>query len=95
MESLINQDLEFFEVLNAFPCLKEKLQDSKFDLKDLKEGKTIHDYFSQKSYSEEEIDLLVRSLNQDVKHFLKNGTLPTMHLTDEKIVLDMSHEEEE
>jgi len=94
MGNLINPNLEFIEVLNAFPCLKEKLSRSNFDLRDLKEGKTIYDYFSQKFYSEDEIDLLVKKLNNDVKYFLKKGNMPTMNLQDEKIVLQMEEEEE-
>lgn len=73
MSSLINHNLEFYEVLNAFPILKEKLKKLSFNLSDLKEGESICEYFGKKSYSQDEIDIVVRKLNSEINYYLRNG----------------------
>ncbi len=73
MSQLIESNLELFEVLNAFPFLKEKLSSLNFNLSDVIEGQTIKDYFTSKSYRLDEINLFVRKLNLEVKYFLKTG----------------------
>ncbi len=73
MASLINDNLEFVEVLNAFPILRDKLEKSRFNLNDLKDGITIKDYLQNKSYREDEIDILVKKLNNDVQNYLKKA----------------------
>ena len=99
MASLIESNLEFAEVLNAFPYIKTKLEKSQFDLRDVRDGVSIHDYFENKSYSEDEIDIFVKKLNFDVKRYLSNAGEKEFKLQKEKDVLipimDFSEGEEE
>jgi hypothetical protein len=73
MATLIDASQEFYEVLNEFPVLKDKLRELHLSDSDIKEGLSIEDYFKNKSYSEDEISLLVRKFNFEIKAFLKNA----------------------
>jgi hypothetical protein len=97
MGVLIDKDLEFYEVLNAFPILKEKLQQLDFDVSKLNEGESIRDFLVRMSLSDYEIDLIIKKLNFEVKYFLKNGELcgSKKILQDESCVLKLEEEEEE
>ncbi len=72
VQALINDGLEFYEVLNAFPFLKEKLGNLHLNVSDVKEGETVHDYLEQKKhFSEDEIKIFIRRLNFEIKVHLK------------------------
>lgn len=75
MGQLIEPEHEFCEILNAFPNLKERVE-ILFNIENIKDGISIHDYFFKKDYSENEIDLIVKKLNTDIKYFLKKGQFP-------------------
>lgn len=76
MSQLIESNLEFNEVLNAFPILKTELLSLNFNLNEIHEGESIKEYFIKKSYKLDEINLFIQKLNSDIKYFLKNGKLP-------------------
>jgi len=90
---LINPQLEFCEILNAFPILQERLENLNFDISDMKDGETLYDYFKNHNYSEDEIDLLIKRLNNDLNYFLKKGAFPSMKLKTQREILGVSSEE--
>ncbi len=87
MGIVIDPRLELVEILNAFPVLEEMLKKSNFNLSDIEDGVTFYDYFAQKNMSDDEIYLLIKKLNNDIKCFLKKGKLPKMNLQKESEVL--------
>ena len=93
MSSLINPELEFCEILNAFPILKEHLDNLNFDISDVKDGESVYDYFKNHNYSEDEIDILVKRLNNDLNYYLKKGEFPSMKLKTQREILGVSSEE--
>lgn len=93
MDSLISPHIEFCEILNAFPALGERLEMLNFDVSDLKDGETVFNYLKERNYTDDEIDLLVKRLNSDIKYFLKKGTFPCMKLKSQSEVLGVSSEE--
>ena len=72
----IDNNLEFFEVLNEFPCLKNTLEDLHIDFNDIIEGESIINFFNRNDISKEEGRVILRKINLDIHHFLKNGELP-------------------
>lgn len=76
MTQIIESSHEFYEVLNEFPILKDKLESLDLDVKDLREGLTIQEYFISKSYTQDEIALLLRKFNSEVKQLLKGNIAP-------------------
>lgn len=44
-----------------------------FNVSDLKEGESVHDYLERKCQSEEEINFLVRKMNQILNNFFKSN----------------------
>ncbi len=71
----INLNHELYEVLNAFPCLKDVIESMGIDLTNLNEGFTVNDFFSQKGYEESEIEHILKKLNYEVNNFLKTGEI--------------------
>ncbi len=70
---LISTEHEFIEVLNAFPILRRNLEKMNFETEVVDEGLSVHDFFEKKHLSEEEIDIMVKKLNSDVKCYLRRG----------------------
>lgn len=91
MMDLINGSQEFYEVLNEFPVIKGKLKALRVDVKDLQEGQSIEEYFRMKSYSADEIDLLIRKFNSEVKQLLKKGEV---NLPQVEQIAEIAEEEE-
>lgn len=87
----IEESYEIYEVLNAFPILKQKLQELHFDINDIIEGETVHDYFEKKHLSNEEIKLLVRKINNEINIFLKKGET-VMHPENTKQVENLQND---
>ncbi len=76
MELNILHNYEFKDVLNTFPVLKETLDELDINLEDIHDGETMDNYFSRKSLSQEEVDVIIRKMNRKLQtHF---------HRTDEK-----------
>lgn len=71
MPTYIEHDYDFYEVINEFPIVREKLEGLDFDLDDIKEGESVAEYLIRKSHNEQEVDLIIRRLNRDVNLFLK------------------------
>lgn len=69
----IEPSFELSEVLNEFPVLRKSLSKLDFHVEEVVEGESIQDFFEKKDLEEEEISLLVRILNRDVKSFLKRS----------------------
>ncbi len=69
--NFIKSDLEFFEVLNCFPCLKNKLERLRINTTNLKEGETVYDFLQKQTNTEDEINLIITKLNEYIGHFLK------------------------
>jgi len=69
----ITSDLEFFEVINAFPILKKSVQKWGFKVLDIKEGETMFDFFKRKKLNDDEADILIKMMNREVKHYLKTS----------------------
>ncbi len=75
MSKLIKKELEFYEVLNSFPFLEERLE--KYNIKDIKEGISIEEYLkNNKSYNDDEIFILINKINEDIKYYLKHEKFP-------------------
>ncbi len=72
----IGVELEFFEVLNEFPCLKSTLKSLHISSNELKEGESIQRFFKRKHITSDEERIVLRKLNRDVNYFLKKGELP-------------------
>lgn len=96
----ITHEYEFYEVLNAFPVLKDALDDLHFDFTDVLEGESVYDYFHKKNLSDHEIDVIIRKLNRNLSSFIKTGELlPKEHSieiikSDVESILEDSGEEE-
>lgn len=71
--NLIEIDYEFIEVLNAFPILKKVLNDMDFNVSDVRDGESVSDYLGKKCKSQEEVNFLVRKMNQVVNNFFKSN----------------------
>ncbi len=71
--NLVNINYEFCEVLNAFPILKDTLKNLDLNISDVCDGESILDYFLKKSMSKEEIEFLVRKMNQSVNNLFRNN----------------------
>ena len=70
MELNLSQNYEFNDVLRTFPILKKTLDDLDINLGDIREGETIDNYFSRKSLSQEEVEIILRKLNHKLQtHF--------------------------
>jgi hypothetical protein len=95
MATLIDASQEFYEVLNEFPVLKDKLRELHLNSSDIKEGLSIEDYFKNKSYTEDEISLLVRKFNFEIKSFLKNSQPHSSNFDVETSPRNLEEEEEE
>lgn len=70
-DSYITPNLELYEVLNAFPVIKNSLEKLHIKTSEIKEGLTVHDFLERKHLSEDEIDILVKKMNFEVNSFLK------------------------
>ncbi len=69
----IEDSYELYEVVNAFPILKEKLQGLDFNVFDIEEGVSIHDFFIKMNMSEDEINTIVRKINNEINLYLKDS----------------------
>lgn len=87
VNNYVGGDHELLEVLNAFPFLEDKSEVLSHIESDIESGETIYDYFIRKDYSEDEIEVLIRKINVEIKSFLKNSSQK-----DEKI---KNHEDSE
>ncbi|MCA9495738.1 MAG: hypothetical protein KC589_02250 [Nanoarchaeota archaeon] len=77
MGNLINPSLEFFEVVNTFPVLKDKLSKLHFNISDLREGESISDYFGRRKRLQDfEINIVIKKLNHELKLFLNTDKTP-------------------
>jgi len=72
MKQTIDTNLEFVDVLNAFPFLKEKLDELDIDYSDLRDGETVIDFLSNKLHNTEEINITLRQLNLNLKNYYKD-----------------------
>lgn len=70
-DSYITPGLELYEVVNAFPVIKNCLEKLHIGTSDIKEGLSVHDFLEKKRMSEDEIDILLKKLNHEVNSFLK------------------------
>ena len=78
IQSYINSDLEFYEVLNAFPVLIGNLKAMHVNISNLKHGISIKHYFETQNYDPDEIRILVKKMNYGISTFLKNGNVYTI-----------------
>jgi len=88
-------NLEFLEVLNAFPILKKKLIEMEIDFSDLKENENIIDYFTRKSYEKNEINILLRTLNRELSQHFKKSEQTNKIEIEEKTTLDEEEKQKE
>lgn len=78
-KNYIKADLEFFDVISAFPALKEVLEKQQIDISHIEEGVTIYEYLKNtKLMDEKEIDLFIKKINLDLNAFLSDGTCNVM-----------------
>lgn len=99
MKKTIDTNLEFVDVLNAFPFLKEKLNELEIDYSDLHDGETVIDFLSKKLHNTEEINMTLRQLNSNLNNYYKNeeGEKEAIdkNSIDKKEALNSSEEEED
>ena len=73
MELNICTIMNLKKVLNTFPVLKETLDELSISLEDIHEGETMNNYFSRKSLSQEEVNVIIRKMNRKLNaHFDEN-----------------------
>jgi len=95
----ITKNLELFDVITAFPNLKESLiAQNIVDFKII-EGQTIEEFLVEKNYSQNEIDKFIQRINTDLNIFLYKEDLkliPTKPEEEyiEEIILDNLDESE-
>lgn len=97
-KNYIKLDLEFFDVVSAFPVLKEVLEKQNIDVSNIEEGVTIYEHLKSKSMTEKEIEVFIKKLNLDLNTFLSEGTCNVMELEkleELEFVLDESEKLEE
>lgn len=88
MSYSIDSNLEFCEIINAFPILIESLEKFNLKVEGCIEGESFKDFFLRNRILEDEIDILIASLNSDLRYYLKKGELPHCEpLRDEREVL--------
>lgn len=75
MSLSVTKESEFYEVVNAFPILKELLKDLSIDEKDIKEGESIGEFFNKMHISEDEKSLIMRRIKRNINYFMKHGEL--------------------
>ena len=83
MKQTIDTNLEFVDILNAFPFLREKLDELDIDYSDLKDGETVIDFLSNKLHSTEEINITLRQLNLNLKNYYKDEKTEEIDSSDE------------
>ena len=93
MDTIFGPHHEFVEILNAFPVLKERLEELHINVSEIKEGETVLDYFLRKSYSDAEIEIFIKKINTDLNYYLKKGEFPKVALTSVREALG-THESE-
>lgn len=71
MVKYIEAHVDFYEIVNQFPVLREKLVELDFRA-EIKEGESAVDYFERNALSMQETDFLITRLNRELKSFLKN-----------------------
>ncbi len=71
VQSLVSTSHELYEVINAFPVLKQVL--GRFDISssDVHEGESVDDFCRRKHFTQEEERIFVNHLNSSVKRFLR------------------------
>lgn len=75
MVDLVRPDLEFYEVLNAFPALSSYFENLHFKIQNVKEGISLYEYFESSDHmSKREVELLVRKINIYLNGFLEKTT---------------------
>ncbi len=92
IKNYIKLDLEFFDVVSAFPALKEVLEKQQIDVSNIEEGVTIYEYLKNQAMSEKEIEVFIKKLNTDLNTFLSEGTCNLMQL-EELEDLEFSNDE--
>lgn len=73
--TLISENHEFYEVVNAFPFLSKFLHKIEIETHQITEGETIKEYLLKKDFSESEILNLVTKFNSQVKVHLEPNTV--------------------
>lgn len=92
----IKPHVDFFEVVNEFPILKEKLCDLQFRVSDIKEGETVTDFFTRNSLSNEEVNFIITKLNRELNNFMKQtDTKPVVEVKVVEEIEIVKTEEEE
>lgn len=75
MVDVIKPNLEFYEILNAFPTIKSFLEEQHFTISKVQEGVSMYEYFENSDHmSRREVDLLSRKLNQYLSGFLETSS---------------------
>lgn len=88
MSYSIDSNLEFCEIINAFPIIGERLKQLNFDVDNFIEGESMRDFFLRNDILEDEAEMIEIRLNSDLKYYLKNGELPrSVPFRDEREVL--------
>ncbi|MCA9459101.1 MAG: hypothetical protein KC550_00975 [Nanoarchaeota archaeon] len=96
MVNLINSNLEFFEVVNTFPVLRDKLSKLQFNISDLREGESIKDYFGgRKRLKDFEINIVIKRLNHELNSFLNTDKTPQFINNYSSIDYSLDDEEED
>lgn len=77
-KEFIKSNLEFFDVISAFPALKEILVLKNIDVGSIKEGTTVYDFLKKESMTEKEIEVFIRKLNVDLNNYLGEENLEVL-----------------
>lgn len=90
-KNYIRSDLEFFDVISAFPALKEILILKNINIREIKEGVTVYEFLKAQLMTEKEIETFIRKLNIDLNNYLCEGTcnvLEPVNLGEEHLLSD-------
>lgn len=75
VQTYISSEHEVFEIINQFPILESVFDELKLDISNIGEYITLRSFLEAKNLVEEEIKFIVNKLNQQINHFLENGSL--------------------
>ena len=92
-KSFIKAELEFFDVLNAFPALRDILTEQKFDISKIEEGISIQSYLEKQNMSQKEIDIFIKRINLDLNNFLCGGTCEVLQIKPETAIETVNYDE--
>ena len=90
----ITKELELFDVLSAFPNLKDVLITQKINVEKMIEGESIEEFLQKLNMDKKEIDIFIKKITLDLNNFLYNENLKSSEINEETIELSLISKDE-